>query len=366
MKIVFGIILLFHSLIHLLGFLKAFGIVEIRQLQLGISRPLGFLWLLCVFLFLYVLFLFLLNRPWWPFFALAAVIISQSLIILAWQDAKFGSIINLIILLVSIPALGSFYFQKKTEKEVKELVQPNEETGGIITKEDIKALPDMVQKWMKNSGVIGKPRVHVLRLKQEGRMKTKPEGNWMPFMAQQYFNVKDPGFIWTTRVESGFPIYLDGRDKLLYGKGEMLIKLLSLFPVVNERDNSKIDSGTAQRFLAEISWFPSAALNENITWEELKDNLVRANLDLYGNKVSGVFKFSEHGEPISFETQRFYGGKVNSKKETWIIEMLSFKEFSGYKIPNKCKLTWKLPDGDFTWLELEVTEIDYNIAETFR
>ncbi|HSP12170.1 MAG TPA: DUF6544 family protein, partial [Salegentibacter sp.] len=222
MKPAFGIILLFHALIHLLGFLKAFDKMVIRQLQLEISRPLGFLWLLCTLLFLYVLYLFFLNRAWWPFFALAAVIISQSLIILAWQDARFGSIVNLIILLVSLPALGSFYFQKKTEKEVKELIQSIDQAEVIVTKEDLQGLPNVVQKWMKNSGVIGKPRVHFVRLKQEGRMKTKPGENWMPFTAQQYFNVKDPGFIWTTRVESGFPIYLDGRDKLLYGSGEML------------------------------------------------------------------------------------------------------------------------------------------------
>ena len=366
MKIIFGIAILVHSLIHLLGFLKAFELAEIRQLQIGISKPLGLLWFLSFLLFLYVCLLFLLNKNWWPFFAIAAVLISQSLIFLAWQDARFGSVLNLLILLVSIPALGSFYFQKKTEKEVKELIRGVEQYTNIVNPEDVKGLPGVVQQWMENSGVIGKPEAYFVRLKQKGRMKTKPGTDWIPFEAKQYFRVKKPGFLWTTRAGSGFPVYFDGCDKLQNGKGAMLIKLFSLFPVVNEYGNDKIDSGAMQRFLAEICWFPSAALNKNISWEELDGNAARASLDIYGEKVSGVFTFSQDGDLLSFQTQRFYGGGADSEKETWHIEILEHKNFSGLKIPNKCRITWKLDEGDFTWLELEIVEIDYNKVELYH
>ena len=81
--------------------------------------------------------------------------------------------------------------------------------------------------------------------------------------------------------------------------------------------------------------------------------------------MSGIFNFSEEGKLLSFQTKRFYGGKQDSREETWKVEMLGFKEFSGYEIPNKCRITWKLPEGDFTWLELEIVEVDYNKAELY-
>lgn len=42
------------------------------------------------------------------------------------------------------------------------------------------------------------------------------------------------------------------------GQGEMLIKLLSLVNVVNEKHNDQINTGTLIRFLGEICWFPSS------------------------------------------------------------------------------------------------------------
>jgi hypothetical protein len=34
---------------------------------------------------------------------------------------------------------------------------------------------------------------------------------------------------------------------------------------------------------------------------------------------------------------------------------------NGVKIPVKLTATWKLDEGDWTWLKLEITEIKYNI-----
>lgn len=359
MKSIFPFLLLLHGLLHLLGFLKAFEIFEIK-LPLEISRPLGALWLLCFLLFLYVAWLIFFNRPSWAFFALAAALISQSLIFLSWDAAKFGSIINLLILVVSIPALGNFYFNKKVEKEVKTLTQKARTLEmSAVSQKDIFSLPPVVRKWMEFSGVVGKAPVNFASLKQKGRMKTKPDGKWMSFEAEQFVDAANPAFVWKTRVKAAPFIYLHGRDKLVDGKGEMQIKVLSLLSVVNESPGIKINQGALHRFLAEICWFPAAALEDYITWEETGKNTARATMETGGTSVSGIFTFSEEGELLSFEADRYYEAGKNAKKEKWVIETLESKNISGYKIPSKSKVTWKLPDGDFTWLEVEITEIIY-------
>ena len=45
MRIVFLIIVVFHGLIHVLGFAKAMGFKEVKELTLPISIPIGFVWL---------------------------------------------------------------------------------------------------------------------------------------------------------------------------------------------------------------------------------------------------------------------------------------------------------------------------------
>ncbi|MDH3712097.1 MAG: hypothetical protein OER04_19580, partial [Cyclobacteriaceae bacterium] len=66
------------------------------------------------------------------------------------------------------------------------------------------------------------------------------------------------------------------------------------------------------------------------------------------------------GQLISFETQRYYGGDKDAQLQTWLIEMLDYKEFQRIIIPYKCRVTWILPDGDFNWLNLEITELEFN------
>jgi len=344
-----------------MGFAKAFGLSEMEQLSQAISKPKGLAWLLTSLLFMATAFAYFVKKEWWPVLAIMAVVISQILIVIFWKGAKFGTLANILILLVALQAYGGYNFQKMTQTESIELLKGvNRESQGIVHKEDIKNLPPIVQKWMEFSGVVGKPRVYSIRLRQKGEMKTKPEGSWMPFTAEQYFDVADPSFVWVTEVKANTFMYMNGRDKLENGHGQMLIKLNSLFPVVNEAGNEKIDSGSMQRYLAEICWFPSAATKNYISWEAVGKHSAKAKMTVAEKQVSGIFRFSDTGDFVSFETQRYFGGEEDAKLETWFVEAIDYQVFDGIKIPNKCEVTWKLDDDDFNWLNLEITDLEYN------
>ena len=364
MQYVFSFILLFHGLIHLLGFVKAFNLAEINQLPQSISKPIGILWFLTFLLFLITFLAYLKSYKFWFIIAIVAVIISQIIIIIFWKDAKFGTIANIIILVVSIFSLGKYQFNNMVSNETTQVLQHIQtKNHTIISEKDILHLPEIIQTWLRNSGVIGKEISQSIRLKQIGKMRTKPENKWMPFTATQIFNVEKPAFVWNTQVEAMPFISLYGRDKLYLEQGSMLIKLGALIPVVNDAENPQINSGAMIRFLAEICWFPSAALNNYIVWETLDKTSAKATLTVNGESVSGIFKFSKEGHIISFEAKRFYGGNTNSKLETWHVKMTSYKTFNNIRIPNKSSVSWKLKEGDFNWLKLEILELERNIIK---
>ena len=100
MKTAIIFIILLHGLIHLMGFVKAFGLAEISELTLPISRGWGILWLIAALLLILSGFLFWINQSAWWVPAIAGVILSQVLVFTFWQDARFGSIPNLILLIV--------------------------------------------------------------------------------------------------------------------------------------------------------------------------------------------------------------------------------------------------------------------------
>ncbi|GHA37730.1 hypothetical protein GCM10007103_19030 [Salinimicrobium marinum] len=351
----------------MVGVVKAFRPATVSELSQTISRPLGVLWLFTALLFFAALTAYYMKAERWPQITIAAVIMSQFLITLNWGDAKYGTILNFVIIAISIPAYGKMEFNNATLKEGSGLFENAEiENLKVHRPADFVSLPPAVQKWIKRSGSAVTSEIVTLRLKQQGKMRTKPDGSWMPFSAEQYFNVQDPGFVWTTRVQPMPLIYLHGRDQLKNGQGKMLIKLLSLFKVVDEKSNDRINSGTMIRYLSEICWFPSAAAKEYLHWEQIGKHTAQATIRVGDQKVSGTFSFSETGDFQSFEALRYRGGGKDAKQEPWLVEALDYREFNGTRIPSNCRVTWKLPDGDFTWLHLEITHLEYNVKHPYH
>lgn len=365
MRYVFAILLGLHGLIHLMGFVSAFFSTTIEKQVLGISKPIGALWLVTFILFIISAAQFLGNKKWF-YVAFIAVLMSQILIIVTWKDAKFGTIANVIIVLVSLSAYGMHRFNKRVQKESFELFQSIETINtSIITKNDIVHLPKIVQKWMTHSGVVGHYSLSNLRLKQKGKMRTKPNGKWMPFTANQYFNVDNPSFVWCTNVDAMPIVPMVGRDKLVNGKGAMLINIAGLVPVVNESDNAKINQGTMLRYLAELCWFPQAAIKDYVQWETIDATSAKATLTINNKSVSGIFNFNKNGTVSSFEANRYYGRKDDAQLEKWVIVNSEHRPFNGVIIPNKSKVIWKLKERDFHWLNIEINFIDYNQLERF-
>ena len=361
MRTILIVLVLIHGLIHLLGFLKAYELANFNQLAQFISKPVGLFWLLISFFFFTTALLIHLKKEWWAYVGLSAVLLSQVLIVIYWKDAKFGTFANIIILLACLIGYGEFQFNRMVRNETQEVLKNLNREQPIQIKEDaIKYLPTIAQKWLVGAGVLENERAVSVRLLQEGEMKTSPDGKWMPFTAVQYFNCDNPSFVWKTRVKPLPLTFLNGRDKLINGEGQILIKLFSLITVVNEGKNEKINAASMQRYLAEMCWFPSAAINDYITWEAIEPTTAKAILTIDGKSVSGIFKFSTEGKLLSFETERYYGSGEDGVLEKWLIEMVGYKEFNGILIPHKCKVTWKLNTGDFNWLNLEITALDYN------
>ncbi len=361
-KILFLILLVLHGFIHLMGFVKAFNFAAIKELTLYISKPIGIIWLL-TFLFFIVAAIQLLseNELWWGA-AFIGLLVSQTLIILYWQDAKFGTIPNVIILIAVLISYTNFSFNKSVGREITAMLSDmKKETPGLVTEENITHLPAPVQRWMLNNGIIGNQYISSVRVKQQGLMKTSPEDEeWSKAEAIQFVTINPPAFIWKVDMQMMSFIDVAGRDKYIDGRGEMLIKLFSVFPVVNSSDNEKINAGTLQRFLGEIVWYPSAALSPYIIWEAIDDYSAKATMEYKGTTGSGIFYFDDEGNFKQFSAQRYMGSEDDSTLKEWIIKAIEYKEMDGIKVPVKLEATWRLDEGDWTWLKLEITEIEYN------
>lgn len=98
MRIAFSLGLAVHALIHVMGFVKAFEFAPLAQLKLPISRPMGALWLAAAVLLAAAAALLLAAPRWFWLVGLVGLVASQTAIIAAWGDARFGTIPNAVLL----------------------------------------------------------------------------------------------------------------------------------------------------------------------------------------------------------------------------------------------------------------------------
>ncbi len=364
MKVSLAILIAIHGIIHLIGFFKAFGILEFNAITHSISKTFGLVWLLTFVLFAMTIGSMLCYFEYWWAIGVIAIILSQFLIFNNWSDTKFGTTANIMILGATIIAYSTFQFKNKVREEREQIFENSENIDRtIVTKEAILKLPQTVQKWLIYSGVVGKEPISSVHLTQDLQLNMKEDQKvWHVAEADQYFTIQPPAFNWKTTMQMNSVVNIVGRDKFENGCGEMSIRMFSLIPIADAKNNEKVNEATLQRYLAEIVWFPTAALSPYIKWEPIDDQSAKAVMNYQGTEGSGIFHFDNKGEFIKFTALRFKDVKDNERK-LWTVSATKTEEHNGVKIPVKCEVRWNLGSEDWTWLKLKITDIKYNLKE---
>ncbi len=230
----------------------------------------------------------------------------------------------------------------------------------LVTPEMLQRLPDPVQRYLDFTGLVGKPWIHDVRLKQAGRFRLGPGRPWLPISAEQTYTIDRPGFLWEAAVPAaGMPL-LRAHDRYQDGHGHMVGRLAGLFTIIDAR-GPEMDQASLARYLSEMVWFPVAFLADNIQWQELDEHSARVTLSDGGKSVSGIITFDKDGRPTDFTTRRYYslnGGRY--ALETWSNPITKFQVWGGMNIPVQGEVIWKLAGGDFPYFNWEVTQIEYN------
>ncbi len=102
MKIFFLIAIGLHGFIHLMGFIKSVKPEAIKDLQEPVTKQAGIVWLVTCVLVLFSLGLFIAHNKGWWMIALVSIILSQVLIYTSWKDAKYGTIFNVLFLVMVV------------------------------------------------------------------------------------------------------------------------------------------------------------------------------------------------------------------------------------------------------------------------
>jgi hypothetical protein len=367
MKYILTALLVVHGLIHILGFVKAFGLVQTSQLQAAISRPIGILWLIVALLLVVSGAMVLLAGQWWWVPAALGVLLSQILIFTTWNDAKAGTIANVILLLpIIVAALDAapWSFRTLYNREIAIDLQGQPAQVKLLTKADTAHLPPAVQRYLEFVGAMDKPQVWNYRLRFSGALRNGPDDKWMPMTVCQQSFANPPARLFL--IESSmFGIPFNAFHRYVGPSATFKVKLASLLMMVDAYGPEMNKSETVTLLNDMFILAPAALIDPNITWEEIDSQTVRVTFTNAGNTASAVVTFDSSGALVNFISEDRYrtvDGKTYEQLR-WSTPVRDWREFDGRKLPVHGEAFWTLPAGEFAYAQFELLDIQYNVTE---
>lgn len=267
------------------------------------------------------------------------------------------------ILLFAAIVLCVFLFIKYQRLKLKKYVKKLFSTSPPILHKsfkysDIENLPTPVKKYFKLVLTEGQPYISYARLKHKGFFRTSPNSKWTKISGQEYFTSIKPGFLWQgkTRLFRALDMFIDC-------KGKLEVYLFSLIKIITS-EGEETDKGELLRWLAETAIFPTALLsNDYISWEHINHTSAQLCLQYENFQLQCNVLFNEAGEIYQIETDRFY---LNDKTiHKWIGNFSDYKRFANILIPTTLEVSWILPQGKFTYVKFNITEIEFNKPELY-
>ncbi len=363
MRWAFAAFMALHGLIHFMGPVKAFGLAQLPQLTQPISRPLGVAWLLAGALVVGAMpAMFLWPRGWWAI-GLAAVVLSQIVIVFAWTDAKFGTVANVLLLAVVVHGFltqGPTSFRAAYEEEAATGLA-HAAAAPVVTEADLAPLPEPVQRYLRATGVVGQPRARSYRLRFTGRIRGAADAKWMPFEADQQSFVDPPArLFWMRATMSGLPV--EAFHRLVDGHATMRVKLLGAITMV-DASGPEMDQSESVTLLNDMCILaPGALLEPTIAWEPIDARAAKARFSHGGRTVEATLFFDEAGLLTDFVSDDRSRASADGKSFTqtrFSTPVRDYRPFGPFKIATHGEARWHLPDGELVYGEFELLELEY-------
>lgn len=269
-----------------------------------------------------------------------------------------GIILLLYFLITKIP--GGFH-KRRSNKEIKKLMEMQDRSKeGVIEKKDIAHLPEVVQKWLLRSNVVGSQWKTTVRIRQKGQMRLDPDSEkWIFASATQVVGMIEPSFVWQVKAEMKPFIYVYGADSYLDGVGSLQMRLLNLVKVADVKGGPKVNQSSFQRYLLELPWYPQAALNRNMKWTQIDKQTARVVMNHRGVPGEAYLHFDEDGDVVYTSAMRFKDTDEKAELLECMGESKEINLMDGIRMPVAVHVTWRLPEKLYTWFKVEIFKLEF-------
>lgn len=273
-------------------------------------------------------------------------------------------VITITILLLPVAAMlakrfPSSYINRYKAEIAKGFARAKE--MDILTEGDIAGLPAPLQRYIRYSGAIGKPRIQNFHAVLEGNIRLKQTAEFMHMHAEQcnFFDEPTRVFYIESKMR-GIPF--DGLHLYKGSNATMQIRIASLFKITDASGPKMTQSETVTLFNDMCLMAPSTLIDQHIKWEEVDALTARARFSNAGYTISATLYFNDKSELINFSSDDRYmsaDGKTYLNYR-WTTPIRDYKDFRGRKVASYGSANWHTPEGEFCYGIFRTKDIEYN------
>lgn len=262
----------------------------------------------------------------------------------------------------TVASVNSLRFRRRVAQEAREMAAASREVPPVPAAR-LSTLPPPVQRYLNKTIAGRSTAIRRVRLRHVGLFRPSLNGSWLQIRGQQSFTASPPGFIWWGRVRMVPGLWVDARDRSVDGVGQMLVSLESTITIANS-SGPQLDQGALLRLLGEMTWFPTAFMDERyVRWSGIDDQRARATLQVNGRSVSGDFTFNPDDVPITFSADRYRDtGGGTSILTPFIGRMSDFRSVDGVLVPQRVVAAWIIDGKAIEYAKFDVQELEFDWA----
>lgn len=228
-----------------------------------------------------------------------------------------------------------------------------------ITEADLAPLPAAVQRYLRQVGVVGQPRVEAFRVRMSGRIRGAADAPWMPFMAEQQSTIDPPRRLFFMQARrSGLPV--DGLHAYDEHGATMRIRLLSMVPVVDLKGPQLTATETVTVLNDIAIMAPAALIDPSIRWREIDARQVEATLTIGPHTVRGVLVFDASGALADFwsdDRPALAPDGVTLLPQRWSTPVGRYLQQGPFRLASRGQGRYEAPSGAYAYIELDDIEV---------
>jgi len=227
---------------------------------------------------------------------------------------------------------------------------------------ELSHLPAPVQRWVRRSGAVGRPRVQNVRFAFDADMFRAPGGRAMPSASVQHNFFGDPARLFFMRSRMfGLPV----RVLHSYAREEatMVVRVAGLVDVV-DLAGEELSRAETVTLLNDMCFFaPGALADPRLAWEPLDERSARATFTNGRHRVAAVLHFDAEGDLVDFVSDDraalLPDGTLGRFR--WSTPVGDYREFDGRRVATRGAAIYAYPEGDFTYGRFVLRSIAWDV-----